>query len=59
MPAEKEAAHEIPYSSWAACRRRMAARQLKLWNKEPKLTWMVLAKQLVSRVIIFFDGEKE
>jgi len=37
----------------------MAARQLKLWNKEPKLTWMVLAKQLVSRVIIFFDGEKE
>ena len=37
VPAENEAAHEIPSSSWAACRRGMAARQLRLRNKETKL----------------------
>lgn len=36
----------------------MAARQLRLRNKELKLRWSVLAKQLIAQAIIFFDDEK-
>ena len=58
VSAENEAAPELLSSSGAACRRRMAVRQLKLRNKEPKLGQIVLAKQSVTRTKISFGGEK-
>ena len=37
VSSENEATHEIPGSSWAACRRKVVVRQTRLRIKKPKL----------------------